>query len=257
MAFNVTLQGTSYNGVPVVTLPQTGGGNALFYAMNGSSAWLGVDAELIQTYTLADLKLSATNFATWTPSTTASTIQATRTAGTFTANMATYDYYLIWETTIPVVMQSGATQNAMPIFLASFLVQNLTRRPSNLTNIEASNFNSNVCVSAWTGGNFYKYYGTTTGSMTYTLSTSYGFYATVSAATFSSSTAASPTVTCKTPYVSARCHASYMSTANAALVDQDNTIIHQKGYVYRVNRPAFVEGVYINMIRLANEVNNA
>lgn len=229
-----------------------------YYDMSGSLAWLGADATLVQTFTLADVKLSATNFASWTPSTTETDILATRTAGTFTAsNMPDYDYYICCETVIPIEYQAGAVNKARGIYLAAYHVQAIVRRASSYANYQAGNANSNVNVSAFTGGNFYRYYGSTQGTITYTNSASYGFYGTVTANTISSTTAASPTITLKTPKVTARCSTTYLSTSNAALIDQDKTVIKQKCRVYRVKKASFMQGVWLEVMRLVQEVDPA
>lgn len=226
-----------------------------FHDMSGPLAWMGVDAELVTSFTLADVKLVNTSFNGWTASTTAKDILATRTVGTFTAtNMSDNEYVIEWETKIPIVTPETATKKALPIYLAGYHVQGIIRRPSSYANIEASNANSNVNVSLFTAGNFFRYYGSTTGSLTYTWNTSYGLYATVTANTLSNSTAESPVVTLKSPKVSARCSTTYMSTTNSNLIDQDKTIISQKCKVYRIKKRGFIRGCYDEIIRVVNEV---
>lgn len=226
-----------------------------FHDMSGPLAWMGVDAELVASFTLADVKLANTSFNGWAASTTAKDILATRTVGTFTAtNMSDNEYVIEWETKIPIVIPDTATKKALPIYLAGYHVQGIIRRPSSYANIEASNSNSNVNVSLFTSGNFFRYYGSTTGSLTYTWNTSYGLYATVTANTLSNSTAESPVVTLKSPKVSARCSTTYMSTTNSNLIDQDKTIISQKCKVYRIKKRGFMRGCYDEIIRVVNEV---
>lgn len=226
-----------------------------FHDMSGPLAWMGVDAELVTSFTLADVKLVDTSFHGWTASTTAKDILATRTVGTFTAtNMSDNEYVIEWETKIPIVIPGTATKKALPIYLAGYHVQGIIRRPSSYANVEASNANSNVNVSLFTTGNFFRYYGSTTGSLTYTWNTSYGLYATVTANTLSNSTAESPVVTLKSPKVSARCSTTYMSTTNSNLIDQDKTIISQKCKVYRIKKRGFIRGCHDEIIRVVNEV---
>lgn len=225
-----------------------------WYDMSGALSWLGAGAELVTTFTLADVKLSATDFNTWTPSTTAADILATRNAGTFTAtDSPNWNYFIVWETKIPIVYASAGTNKAKPLFLASININVIFRRPSSYDNIIASNYNNTVTATAYTG-NFLRYYGTTTNTKTYTWNTSYGFYCAETAATFSSATADSPTVTAKTPKISARCSTTYMSTANAGYIDKDKTIISQKGYVYKAKRSTFIQGCYEWEIAFVNEV---
>ena len=225
-----------------------------WYDMGGALSWFGAGAELVTTFTLADVKLSATDFNTWTPSTTAADILATRNAGTFTATDApNWNYFIVWETKIPIVYASAGTNKAKPLFLASIIINAIFRRPSSYENIAASNYNNTVNTTAYTG-NFLRHYGSTTNSKTYTYNASYGLYGTATAATFSSATANSPTVTAKTPKISARCSTTYMSTANAGYIDKDNTIISQKGYVYKAKRSTFLQGCYEREIAFVNEV---
>lgn len=255
---NIQLMGATYPTVPSVLLPNDQSGMSEFFDMSGDLAWLGADATLVKEITLPDVKLADTAFASWKPSTTAKDILATRTAGTFTAsNTPDYDYYICWDTVIPIDYQSGAVDKAMGIYLAAYHVQAIIRRASNYANYQGGNANSNVNVSAFTGGNFYRYYGAKQGEITYTNSTSYGFYGTVTANTISSTTANSPTITLKTPKVTARCSTTYLSTSNAALIDHDATVIKQKCRVYRVKKASFKQGVWLEVMRLVQEVDPA
>ena len=58
---NIQLLGATYPTVPSVLLPVAGGGQAEFFDMADDMAWLGAGAELVTTFTLADVKLSATD----------------------------------------------------------------------------------------------------------------------------------------------------------------------------------------------------
>ena len=256
MAYDVTLQGATYSAVPSVILPQDGGGNAQFYAMNGPLSFLGADAQLVTTLTLADIKLSGTDFNGWTPSTTAKDILASRTAGTFVAtDSPNWNYYIVWETVIPEVVYTGSpVDKAKPLYFVAVHVNEIYRRPSSYANIKTATLNNAVNMSAFTASNFLRYYGSTQGSVTYTWSASYGFYAGITAATLSSASADSPTITAKSPKVTARCSTTYFSTGNAALVDQDNTIIKQKAYIYKAKIPTLMQGMWNRVISLVNEV---
>lgn len=229
-----------------------------YHDMSGPLAFLGVDAELVTTLTLADIKLSATNFASWTPSTTATDILASRTAGTFTAtDTPNWNYYIVWETIIPEVFYTGSpVDKAKPLFLVALHVNEIFRRPSTYDNIKAANLNNSVNMSAFTAANFLRYYGSTQGTMTYTWASSYGFYAAITAATLSSASVDSPTITAKSPKVTARCSTTYFSTGNAALVDQDKTIIKQKAYIYKAKIPTFMQGLWSRVISIVNEVDS-
>lgn len=222
--------------------------------MTSEFRWLGADVELVKTFDPITKKLSETTFATWTPSTTASDILATADVGTFAvSDFSVYEYYILWECKMPIVAAASATKKALPVFVVSSQAQAIYKRPSSWANLEAHNFNGNVCTSLATG-TFMRYYGSTTNTLTYTWGTSYGFYFTLTAATFSSTTAANPTVTVKSPKVTARCNASYMSTTNAGLIDQDKTVITIQAKVYRAKAPSVFHGNYANVIKLIEEL---
>lgn len=244
-------------GVSIVTTQDSHGGDIL--TITGQDiyphSWLGDSPELIATFVLPDVALKNTSFATWTPSTTASDILATRTAGTFVTTDfdTTSEYLIVWESKCPIITDSSATQKALPLYAAAVQLQTIHKRPSNLQNISADNFNGNACTGLFVS-NFLKYYGTTTGTITYSWAASSGIYFTVTAATFASSTAANTTVTVKSPKVSAKCSTTYMSTANAALIDQTNTVISQTGYVYKIVQPGAIRGAQERIVDIVNGV---
>lgn len=235
---DVTLLGVNYTGVPAVNLPKSGGGIAPFYEYD----FMGKMAEFVQTVFTDEVALEDTDFATWTPSTTASTIVASETATTFSANMSAYEYLLKWETSFSAVLNSGATTKAQLVWEGADQYQFLAKRPSSYTNIQAGNFNGNVCFTYFTVP-FMRYYNTS-GTLTYTHSISYGIYPVLVAATFSSSTSNSPTVTVKTPSVSARCYKSYFTEARAAELDQENSKIKRVGKLYRIEPAGAIREMY-------------
>ena len=254
--YDIVLDGKTYNNVPSVCLPKSGGGVAQFYSANDSLAWLGTGAELVTSFTLADVKLINTDFATWTPSSTAIDILATRTAGSFVADVVNYDYYIISQTKIPIVSDSSATKKALPTLTAANQVQMIIRRPNNLAQVKNNSWIIAVCVSTLTGS-YLQYYGTTEGTETFIWSSSYGLYCSVTPAVLSSNISDTPTITVKTPKVSARCNGTYMSTANAALIDKDKTVIHQTCYVYKVKAgTGIMRGYYQQNVDLVRGVNS-
>ncbi len=252
MPYDISIAGADFAAVPSIIVPQTGGGDAQFYAMNGDMDWLGRDAECINDniYSKTDV-LANTAFNGWTPSTTAKVIVTTATAGTFAADLDDYEYYLVWECGVDPEYTGTPTLKAHTLLNRCYLVQQIMKRPSSWANIEAENFNGNACVTLFTP-NFLRYYGTTTGSVTYSWSVSYGFYFAATAATFASSTADTTTVTIKTPTLSTRCSTTYFSTGNAALVDQDNSTFFIRGKIYRIKKTGILRGIYEKVVDLIN-----
>lgn len=214
----------------------------------GDLAWLGADAELVLSnfYSKVDT-LDNTGFNGWTPSTTAKTCvsSVTLSDAKFTAtDIDRYAYYLFWECGLDIAYTGTPTQKALPTFARGLIIQNLVKRPSTFPNIQSVNCDATVNQAAYTG-NFLRYYGTTTGSITYTWAASNGFYFGATAPTISSTTAVSPTITPKTPTMSSKVNTTYMSATNAGLVDQENSKWWIKGVaVYRAKREVFFDGVY-------------
>lgn len=245
---DIQIAGSTFTDVPSILIPKVGGGNAQFFDLSGEMSWLGKDAECVNdnVYSIEDT-LDNTLFNGWTPSTTAKAIVATKTAGTFAADLANYDYYIIWDCGCYPEYTGTPTLKAHTLFARCYIVQQICKRPSSWANIEADSFNGNACASVY-AGNFLRYYGTTTGTATYSWSVSYGFYFGATAATFSSSTSNTPTVTVKTPTLSTRCSTTYFSTANAALVDQPNSNWFIKGKVYRAKPDGILRGIYKQVV---------
>ena len=195
-----------------------------------------------QIYDSGSIKLSATNFATWTPSTTASDIRATANGTAFYGHFDQYEYLLKWEFRFNAVTVSGATLKAQVLYEGADQYQVLAKRPSSYANIQADNWNGNTCFTYFTVP-FMRYWNTS-GSLTYTHSISYGIYPALTAATFASSTADITTVTPKCPKVQARCSATYFATSRAPQLDQDESTLSIVGKLYRYKIPGEVRDMY-------------
>ena len=260
MAQNITLMGASYSAVPSVTLPKTGGGQALFVDISDTDAvasdvkigkkiyladgtpvtgtaslynWIGEDAEYVsEVYSPHEFALVDTSFNGWTPSTSTKAIKATLTAGTFSADFSQYEYMLKWLCEADLVYADGTATKARTERMAMVICQLLIRRPNSLANIAAENYAGNACVTARASA-IMEYYNSSS-SHTYTWSASYGVYPAATAATFSSATSLTPTVTVKTPVWNARCSTTYFSTTVAQTVDQDNSKFRMKCDLYRI-----------------------
>ena len=273
---NVTIAGANYSDVPSVELNKTGGGTALFvdvsdtdtaagdvfsgkkfYTANGNPAtgsfvwnWMGVTPEYLGNVYDNEVALSATNYATWTPSTTAKAIRATSSLTARSMDFGNYEYYIRWRFYTEVVYNSGATNVARTLLECSEAYQVLFKRPSTFVNIQDNNFNGNACVTLYTAP-FMRYYNAD-GNLTYTWANTYGLYMAMSAATFGSSTNNVTNVTIKIPTLNARCSATYFSTSNARAVDQTNTKLKTKGDLFRVNRGGVIREMYGDLVGMIN-----
>ena len=227
-----------------------------YYDMSGDYAWLGKGAELVASnFYSANDTLDNTEFNGWTPSTTAKACvtSVTLSDAKFTAtDVDQYAYYIFWECGLDVAYTGSPTLKALPTFARALIVQNLIKRPDTFPRIQSVDCNATVNQAAFTGS-FLRYYGTTTGSITYTWASSNGFYFTATAPTISSATVTAPTITPKTPVMNAKVSTTYMSTASANAVDQANSKWWIKGTkIYRVKRECFFDGIYRYMCGVVN-----
>ena len=179
------------------------------------------------------VKLSDTDFATWTPSTTAKAILATANVGTFTAtDIADHDYYSRVRIYADIQYADG-TSTAKGMF-TKMVGENwycLSRRASTNATLNSGTRNANVAESVtnyWAA----QYYNS---GWIAIYSSSYGIYPSNTAPTLSSASVASPTVTVKRPAIYARCNTTYFATGMASAVDQDASTITFVYDIYRAD----------------------
>ena len=236
---NVTLLGADYADVPSILLPKTGGGNASFLDaetaqdMTADFAWLGLHPELVDEFYNESYALADTTYATWTPSTTARSLVATKNVDTFKADLANYEYWILWDWDYTGAFNEGATMKSQIERQCGILWQNIHRRPYGFANFDTNTDSYNYCTSVFSGSSYCIYYSTS-GTRTWTAGISYGFYAAAQGATFNSASSLTPTVTRKSPVLNCRCNNSYLSTARAAEIDQAAATFKVRGRMYRV-----------------------
>lgn len=235
-------------GVSVVTTQDSHGGDIVTITGTPISpyTWIGPDAELLETYNMGSTTLADTGFNTWTPSTTATTIQATSNLGTKALDTANYEYALKWQYEANIVYASGTTLAGAPIKQLYEIVQNITRRPSSFAGFATKTDETNYCATLYTASlmDYYK----TNGDHALTWTGGYGIYAAATAATFSSSSGTTPTLTIKAPVYNARCSTTYFTTNMASAVDKANSTITCKGYLYRVGKYGPMYSMYHDLV---------
>lgn len=249
MTKNVTLMGASYPDVPSVLLPQTGGGTAEFFA--DKAGWFGTNAELVKELDTINWTLADTSYSSWTPGTSQTSIKAAQDYGTFVADLANYEYVVVFDVYIGLSYPSNVT--AVPRVMANVgsLMNLVAKRPSQYQYLVDKNYNANANQNT----NIYlNDYVNSSGSRAMAVGNTYGIYATAANVAYSSSTSDTPTVTVKTPTIYARCNASYFSTGAAADVNGAN--IYIKGRVYRVDKWSnMISAMYKRTIDLYGEKN--
>ena len=263
MAQTIVIQGATYSDVPAVDLP-TGNGTArfvdttpttatasdvlspkIFFDANGVQTngtlnfnWIGENPEYIKELYSLNTTLDQTSYASWTPSTTATTIKAAQTLSTTeTLDLANYEYIMYWISDCEIAYKSTwSASKGSPLKVLTLYTQVVFQRPSTVATAESETFNytaaqQDLYYIAWL-----KYWSSSSAiSMAYT-TYSPCYISAVNSPTFSSTSSLTPTMTIKTPTLSARCSTTYFTTSNAGKVDQENTTVKMKGYLYRVKR---------------------
>ena len=259
---NVTIANVNYTDVPSVELPQTGGGIAKFidvsdttataddvlngksiYLADGTKAngtltfdWMGKNPEYISELWSVNTTLDQTGYTTWTPSTTATNIIASE---TLTNKVATdlehYDYIFLWLSDCNVAYNNTWTASkGSPLRVVCLYNQAVFRRPSTKANADDGIFNTNVAQQSVVAVYWCYYWSSASAqSLAYTMYCP-AYLNSVSTLGFSNTSTLTPNITVKTPPIATRCSTTYFTTANAGKVDQANTTVKAKGYLYRV-----------------------
>ena len=213
------------------------------------TSYLGTNPVKIADYATQTVALSNTNFATWTPSTTATDIYASSNAGTAVLDTSNYDYEIIWFFDIGFVYdgtESGARIRRQCLSIR----QSIYKSPSNLTNLVDKNYNYNRCATLFTSGLVDYYNSNNALALSYTISV--GIFPSATACTYSSNTSNTPTVTIKTPKIRAVCHNTYLTATNCAKIDKANTKFTLRGELWRVDKDSVMQGMYRNIVELYN-----
>lgn len=249
---DIIIKGKTYEDVPAVELPSPGGGFARFVDPGAIPwNWMGEDAECIDDSVHSfSAALEDTDYAAWTPSTTAVVIVASETKTARAIDTGEYDYLLRWQFSSDIVYAAGTTMKATPVRQVSELWQAIIKRPSSYANLKIPTYTGNACITMMTAPIID--YHNTSGTHTMAWTGSYGFYQSAVAATFSSSTSDKPNLTIKTPTISARCNSSYFAVARGSDVDQALSTVRLKGELWRMKKSNTVEAMYASAVELYN-----
>ena len=203
-------------------------------------SWMGEDPVLVTTYS-DKVYLKDTDYATWTPSTTATKIVS---GGDLAQVSRSYDYdYVIFGKFHMYFEYSGSSGTAEVSDGYNTFGTEIYQYPGNLSDmISGTNTygsNQNLQLS---GGIFYK---STGGVDSYSSSNTYGVYIN----SVPNPTTYSDRIIPKSPDIYARCHSSYFSTSNAAAVDQDASYYEWSIEIWKVKANTTGNGAVRNMIR--------
>ena len=215
-----------------------------------STSYLGTNPVKIADYATQTVALSSTSFATWTPSTTYTTIYASSDVGTTVLDTANYNYNIVWFFDIEYKYDGTESSASKALRTCQCLQQSIYKNPNGLTALSNQNFNGNYCTTLSTVGLIDYYNTSSVKKLTYT--NSVAAYLNATAATFSNSTSNTPTLTVKTPSIRFACNNTYLSTSNCAKIDKANTKFTLRGELWRVDKDSVLQGMYRNIVELYN-----
>ena len=223
--------------------------------MTGDLAYLGKDVQQVsgEFYSKVDY-LKNTLYNGWSPSSTAKSIVASVTLSDskFTAeNLDEWAYYIAWECGADIVYTGSPANTARSLMSRGLIIQELIRRPGTWATIESKTMGATANQAVYSSS-FLRYYNDKS-SLTYTWAASYGFYFGATAPTIANASNLTTDITPKTPTLSARTSTTYLSVANANLVDQNNSVWWIKGTnIYKARRDTLFDGVYKRVCDIIN-----
>lgn len=221
----------------------TGGGGG------GSWSWMGQNPTLVHTFTPETVYFKDTSIATWTWSTTATTLIASQSLTTVTGD-DTHDYIQVYKLYVHYDYGNWAPIAAIKDFAFVAVAPN-ARYASDYVNAQAETRNTLAAQAA--NYDYRAYYYNVSGTLTYT-SPSYGVYATyLSAATVSSAGSATPGITCKTPAISLRGQSSYFSETAFQNLNMNNSYYKTSCELWSVDSGTCLAGnIYSDVIHTLN-----
>ena len=214
--------------------------------------WMGGNVEcLSSSFYHSVVYPPAATYSAWSASTTAKALVASKNMTSFIASsMNEYAYLIRWTIETHISYLSTATLKAFPTRAINLLDQQIIRRPSSLTNIQNSAFNSAVTINP-VGIGWMQYYNTS-GTLTYTWAAAYGFYGAIVAPAITNSTSANITVTPRVPSLYTRCSSTLFAVGRKEEVDIANTYYTIHAELYRMDADCCERQRYASLVDLIN-----
>lgn len=221
----------------------TGGGGG------GSWSWMGKNPTLVHTFTPETVYFKDTSIATWTWSTSSTTLIASQSLATVTGD-DTHDYLQVYKLYVHYDYGNWAPMAAIKDFAFVAVASNV-RYATNAANAQAETRNALAAESAKYDYRAYYYNGS--GTFTYS-APSYGVYTTsLSAASISNAATATPGITCKTPVIYLRGNTNYFSETALQNLNMNNSYYKTSCELWSVDSGTCLVGnIYADTIHTLN-----
>lgn len=234
MAKDIILLGHTFEDVPALQVPKSGGGTALFYDV--PTMWLPPSAELVASAE-ETLNLSAdTSYDSWTPTTTNTSIKSAGSARAACSYTITTDY----QDTALIGLCLMRTVLAYPdgtTYAAGYSIKKNVFAVCYYAPMKDQCYSNEYYGRASTAVSFsHEYYSSASATTIYTGSGYSVGSTTVTWSTSSTTNASKRIVGFTRSAIYARCHTTYFTTAAAAAVDSANSNIYCKYRIYKIDK---------------------
>ena len=192
----------------------------------------GLNPEYVSTILDDSILLKDTDYATWTPSTTASIILPLSNLSTSTLATTEYDYTVFTDVTINYVYKSGTTVVNGPLEYYYTCITSPIRRASTRTEFN----NDTRAQSSYDYAEWRVLLYAYPGGSTYISYSNNGIYASGATPLVSNGSTSTPSYTWRSPVIRAVCNSTTMTEAMAAAIDQNQTAIKRKMTLYRYTK---------------------
>ena len=199
--------------------------------------WMGENVELVDGEIWSvNKKLKDTDYATWTPSTTAIDLVTSAYIPDITVDLGNYEYIIHWTFESYFVYAAGTPQNTMVNRFVREDFIALFKRPYNYDALTQQLYNGNTGGAIATSMVMDYFASNGSRSINTSAGSSGVFVRSVSTPSmFGGVTSDITTVKIQNPRIGAACNAATFSTASAAAVDQNNSGFIAKGELYRTS----------------------
>lgn len=201
--------------------------------LNGGQTPVGQNVELVGEIFSQDIAFKDTAYNGWTPSTTQTIIIDNLITDEETVDMANYEYAVRWLIDSQIVYTSGSNKSR-PYRLIASVWNYVVRDPKNRAAFISGTTNNSMSIG--TSAYRYLFYYNGSGTNTVERASSYGVGLTLLANTIADADADVTGVLFRNPQVWVRCQSNRFSTANAALLDQDNSVVKLRASVFRMKK---------------------
>ena len=207
----------------------------------GNWSWMGKNPTKVQTCLNEKVYLKDSAYATWTPTTTNTTlISATNLTAYTSVDFSTYDYIAFYRFHAHYEYTSAINPHLTDgYFTGAYCIYGYSENYNAITNDTVTN------ATSGSSSKYSSFYVSSSGNNTYGVSVGQGVYM----SSLSSPTVSTSSITLKVPTIYGRCNNTYFPTTAAEAVDQNTSYYEQIIELWRVDRETPMNSAINSYIR--------